>query len=71
MTKPRMRRWVAWYSNRTSIKDDEPHVIEARTREEARELALDRMDRSRFGLEGVYTLTECFKRFGYHWRGLL
>lgn len=62
-----MKKFVVWFHNHTSNKDDEWTTVHAKNEEEAIEKALPKMNRSRFSLGRCYPIKEFRKIFGRDW----
>ena len=61
--------YYAWLRNNTDIRDDEPLKIEAKSKEEAEEIAGNHLG-NRFTIRAIYTRKE-FKKTEPWWHAML
>ena len=60
----RRTKYVAWFNNHVSRKDDEWVCVWAKNHDEAREKGLAKMNSNRFSLGGVYTIKQAREIYG-------
>lgn len=65
--KQHRTKYVVWFHNKTDKRDDEWVCPWAYDKKQAREMATERLDESRFYLGQVYTIKEARARYGAGW----